>query len=103
MLGSGPRAVTITLPDWEKLSQVQSEPNKQTFVSGYIKLCCLINIETGNNIYLFISKYSLLRLHLVSRKIFTYFQWGVETNLAKIQNHNTVLYSDIIKKKTPLK
>ena len=26
----------------------------------------------------------------MSRKIFTYFQWGVETNLAKIQNHNTV-------------
>jgi len=26
----------------------------------------------------------------VSRKIFNYFQWGVETNLAKIQNHNTV-------------
>ena len=26
----------------------------------------------------------------MSRKIFTYFQWGVETNSAKIQNHNTV-------------
>jgi len=26
----------------------------------------------------------------VSRKIFTYFQWGVETNLAKIPKHNTV-------------
>ena len=26
----------------------------------------------------------------MSQKIFTYFQWGVETNLAKIQNHNTV-------------
>ena len=36
------------------------------------------------------TKYSLLRLHLVSRKIFTYFQRGVETNLAKIQKHNTV-------------
>ena len=54
------------------------------------KLCCLITIKTGNNIYLFITKYSLLRPHLVSRKIFTYFQWGVETNLAKIQHHNTV-------------
>ena len=71
-------------------SQVQGEPNKQTFVSGDIKLCRLITIKTGNNIYLFITKYSLLRLHLVSRKIFTYFQWGVETNLAKIQKHNTV-------------
>ena len=71
-------------------SQVQGEPNKQTFVSGDIKLWCLITIKTGNNIYLFITKYSLLRLHLVSRKIFTYFQWGVETNLAKIQQHNTV-------------
>ena len=71
-------------------SQVQGEPNKQTFVSGDIKLCCLITIKTGNNIYLFITIYSLLRLHLVSRKIFTYFQWGVETNLAKIQSHNTV-------------
>ena len=50
----------------------------------------LITIKTGNNIYLFITKYSLLRLYLVSRKIFTYFQWGVETNLAKIQKHNTV-------------
>jgi len=67
-----------------------TEPNKQAFVSGDIKLCCLITIKTGNNIYLFIPKYSLLRLHLVSRKIYTYFQWGVETNLAKIQNHNTV-------------
>jgi len=63
------------------------EPNKQTFVSDDIKLCCLITIRTGNNIYLFITKYSFLRLHSVSRKIFTYFQWGVETNLAKIQNH----------------
>jgi len=39
----------------------------------------------------------------MSWKFFTYFQWGVETNSAKIQNHNTVLYRDIIQKKTPLK
>jgi len=41
----------------------------------------------GNNIHLFITKYSLL---IVSRKSCTYFQWGVETNLAIIQNYNTV-------------
>jgi len=29
-------------------------------------------------------------LIMLSRKIFNYFQWGVETNLAKIQKHNTV-------------
>ena len=37
-----------------------TNPNKQTFVSGDIKLCCLIIIKTGNNIYLFITKYTLL-------------------------------------------
>ena len=58
-------------------------------------------MKTGNNIYLFITKYILLRLYLVSRKIFTYFQWGVETNLAK--SKNTIQYRDIIRKKTPLK
>ena len=65
-------------------SQVQGEPNKQTFVSGDIKLCCLITIKTGNNIYLFKATLSVTEI------FFTYFQWGVETNLAKIQNHNTV-------------
>ena len=69
---------------------VHDEPNKQTFVLRDIKLCCSITIKTSDNIYLFITKYSFLRLHLVSQEFFTYFQWGVETNLAKIQNHNTV-------------
>jgi len=45
----------ITLPDWENIiaSRLQGEPNKQTFVSGDIKLRCLITIKMGNNIYLF--------------------------------------------------
>ena len=60
------RSVTITLIEKTlgyRNSQVQGEPNKQTSVSGDIKLCCLITIKRGNNIYLFITKYSLLRLH----------------------------------------
>jgi len=35
-------------------SQVQGEPNKQTFVSGDIKLCCLITIKNPFKIILFL-------------------------------------------------
>ena len=40
-----------SLPRADRNSQVQDEPNKHTFVSGDIKLCCLITIKMGNNIY----------------------------------------------------
>ena len=75
-----------------KLWLVENRPSQLLWPLAYTTACTTVQdvIKTVNNIYLFITKYSLLRLHLVSRKIFTYFQWGVETNLAKIQNHNTV-------------